>query len=324
MLSIASIILIIICISLGVWEAIFFATFISAIVSQFSQPSSSKIFKRYIPEEQVSGAIGIIQSLSSLFIIVGPIIGTAIFTSLGVLPALYILVFTFGLSTIITLFLPKDDEIEKNPASTIMKEIKEGFHYVWQNRYLKRITITFSILGFGAGLVQPLEVFLITDRLDLPKEALQWLSSIAGVGLLFGGILAAVISNKLNTKVVFASTFLAIGFATIMEVLSTSFLLTASMRFAAAFILAFVQILLSTLMITLVEEKYIGRTNGIITPIFTAALLLGSSLSGIGVQSTSLITVYIIAGIITALAAIPAFGITSEPKHKQETNGISL
>ena len=262
------------------WEAVFFATFVSAIVSQFSQPSSAKIFKRHIPEDQVGSAIGIVQSLGSLFLILGPIIGTAVYSNFGISVSLSLLILTFGLSTVITLFLPKDAKKEKQADSTIVTEIKQGFHYVLHNHNLKRIALTFCFLGLGAGLVQPLEVFLITDRLQLPKEALQWLSAAAGAGLLIGGIIAATLVNRLHVRVTFVGTFLLLALSTVIEVLSTSFILTASMRFITAFMMAFMQILLSTMMIKLVEEKFIGRTNGIITPIFILFLLIGTASSG--------------------------------------------
>ncbi|MCQ6318862.1 MFS transporter, partial [Bacillus cereus] len=47
-LSVLSIIGIVLMLKLDYWQAIFFATLISSIVGQFSQPSSSRIFKRYV------------------------------------------------------------------------------------------------------------------------------------------------------------------------------------------------------------------------------------------------------------------------------------
>ncbi|MFJ7830606.1 MFS transporter [Peribacillus sp. NPDC097284] len=320
LLSIVSILIILGFISFGMWEAVFFATFVSAIVSQFSQPSSAKIFKRHIPENQVGSAIGIVQSLGSLFLILGPIIGTAVYSNFGISVSLSLLILTFGLSTVITLFLPKDAKKEKQADSTIVTEIKQGFHYVLHNHNLKRIALIFCFLGLGAGLVQPLEVFLITDRLQLPKEALQWLSAAAGAGLLIGGIIAATLVNRLHVRVTFVGTFLLLALSTVIEVLSTSFILTASMRFITAFMMAFMQILLSTMMIKLVEEKFIGRTNGIITPIFILFLLIGTASSGPLLKITSLFTVFSLSAITVALAAIPALGMSVAPhtENKEE------
>lgn len=322
LLSMLSIMVILLFISSGMWEAVFFATFVSAIVSQFSQPSSAKVFKRHIAEEQVGAAIGIIQSLGSLFLILGPIIGTAVYSNFGISASLTLLIVTFGISTAITLLLPKAAKQEKQVHSTVLTEIKEGFHYVLHHHNLKRIAVIFCFLGLGSGLVQPLEVFLITDRLQLPKESLQWLTSTAGAGMLIGGIIAATLVNKLNMKATFVGTFILLAISTVIEVMSTSFLLTASMRFITAFMMAFMQILLSTMMIKLVEEKFIGRTNGIITPIFILFLLIGTAVSGLLLKMTSLFIVFGLSATIIALAAIPVFGMLvipqTENKNKEE------
>ncbi|MGE7604422.1 MFS transporter [Peribacillus sp. NPDC097675] len=317
LLSMASIMIILIFISFGMWEAVFFATFASAIVSQFSQPSSAKVFKRHIEENQVGPAIGIIQSLGSLFLILGPVIGTAVYSNFGITASLTLLIVTFGISTAITLFLPKAAKQEQ-VHSTVLIEIKEGFHYVLRNHHLKRIAVIFCFLGLGSGLVQPLEVFLITDRLQLPKESLQWLTSTAGVGMLIGGILAATFVNRLHVKVTFVGTFVLLALSTVIEVMSTSFLLTASMRFITAFMMAFMQILLSTMMIKLVEEKFIGRTNGIITPIFILFLLIGTAVSGLLLKMSSLFIVFGLSALIIALAAIPVFGMVVAPPTKKK------
>lgn len=325
LLSIVSILIILGFISFGMWQAVFFATFVSAIVSQFSQPSSAKIFKRHIPEDQVGSAIGIVQSLGSLFLFMGPIIGTAVYSNFGISASLSLLILTFGLSTVITLFLPKDTKKKKKADSMIVTEIKQGFHYVLRNHNLKRIAMIFCFLGLASGLVQPLEVFLITDRLQLPKESLQWLTSTAGAGMLIGGIIAATLVNKLHVKTTFVGTFVLLALSTVIEVMPTSFLLTATMRFITAFMLAFMQILLSTMMIKLVEERFIGRTNGIITPIFILFLLIGTAVSGLLLKMTSLFIVFGLSALIIALAVIPVFGMLVAPRtEKKEKVAHSL
>ncbi|MGM9922953.1 MAG: MFS transporter [Bacillus sp. (in: firmicutes)] len=318
LLSIASILLIIACISLGYWQAIFFAAFVSAIVSQFSQPSSLKIFKRHIPEEQVGAAIGLSQSMSSLFMIAGPLIGTTIYTQLGVLPALYLLVATFGLSTIITLFLPKDISFTPNKDTTVLVELREGFIYVRNSSNLRRICYIFFFIGLASGLTQPLEVFLITDRLQLPKETLQWLASLGGAGMLVGGIIASAAAERISGKAAFVFTFLFMAVSTLLEVWSTWFTLTAVLMFSGAFFVAFLQIKLNTLMITFVEEAFIGRTNGIITPIMLTAMLAGTALSGILMEAISLFGVYIVSAFFIGIASIPSLGLTFNKKQPEQ------
>lgn len=107
-LSTLSIVGIIAVLASGYWEVLYAATFVSSIVSQFSQPSSIKIVKRNVDEEHVQSAVAITQSSQSLFFILGPIAGTFIYTFLGIQASLYSLLVLFTSSAVLLAFLPKD------------------------------------------------------------------------------------------------------------------------------------------------------------------------------------------------------------------------
>ena len=68
-------------------------------------------------------------------------------------------------------------------------------------------------------------------------------------------------------------------------------------------------------MLTSVEEAYIGRINGLITPIFTGLLLIGTSLSGIFMEATSLMTVYFATGFIFILASLVSLQFSISKKE---------
>ena len=71
--------------------AIFIATFISAVVTQFSYPASQKYFKEYVEEEEIETAIGISQMLAALFSVAGPVIGSYFYFTFGMYKTIMIL-----------------------------------------------------------------------------------------------------------------------------------------------------------------------------------------------------------------------------------------
>lgn len=303
LLSAASIAAIILLVSMGNWQAVFAATFVSAIVSQISLPSSAVIFKKFIPEQQVSAAIGIQQSMMSLFVIAGPIIGTAVYSWIGLSNSLICLCVLFLLSALIQMWLPSTPKPEAAAASNLWSEMKEGFRYVRASRNLLVIAVVFSLIGLGSGIIQPLSVFVLMERLGLEKESLQWFSALGGLGMLVGGIAAAAVADRLKAKPVLFAGLCFLAVSTVVEVLSVWIALTAAMGFLVGVAMAFMQIVLSALMIRLVDDAYIGRTNGAITPLMTAGILIGSSLSGVIVQSSTLTTAYLISAAIILAAA---------------------
>ncbi|MFS1514835.1 MFS transporter [Chengkuizengella sp. SCS-71B] len=318
--SALSIIIIIFFVTNGNWQVIFLATLISSIVSQVSQPSSSIMFKRHIPEEMIAPAIGIIQSLQSLFLIIGPIIGTLIYSWLGITASLVSIAIAFFISSIILLFLPKVKKEKENISSKFIKEMQEGIQYVKNSKNLKIIAITFVFIGLGAGIVQPLDVFIVIDRLGLEKENIQWLYMLAGIGMFIGSIVASILSNKLNMKKVIVGGLCFLSLSLIVEVLSVWFVLTATMNFITGFILAMWQTMLGMLIIKMIDEKFVGRTNGILTPLFIGGILLGSAVAGPLVTFTSLITTYIISAIIIFVGAIISTDLELKNTQKKLKN----
>ncbi|KAA8782346.1 MFS family permease [Paenibacillus sp. 4624] len=307
-LSALSIVMIIAVLSSGYWQILYVATFVSSIVSQFSQPSSVKIVKRNVEEEHVQSAIAITQSGQSLFLILGPIVGTFIYTVMGIQTSMYALLILFIASAILLTFLPKDSAQQETETS-LLADIKEGWQYVGQSRSLKMLSLVFICVGLSSGLISPLEIFLITERLGLEQTSLQFLSGVSGLGLLIGGGIAAAFSGKMNQTLTLIVGVMCLVVTTMGEVLSSWFWLTLVISFLSSISLAFINVIISTYLVTQIDERLIGRVNGTITPLFMGAMLLGSSMAGVIMNNTSLFIVYVISVTVMILSILPGMRI---------------
>lgn len=306
----------------GYWSAVFFATFVSAVVSQFSQPASAKVFKIHVPEEQVGSAISVSQSMGSLFILFGPIVGTFVYEASGVYVSLFAMALLFLLSAFMLLGLPSSKRAssvsDSHEKTSLLAEIKDGIRYVRHHSHLRGIVWLFAMLGLGSGLINPLEVFLVTDRLQLPKESIQWFTALEGVGMLLGGILASALHRQLNGKLVIHGAIVFFAVSVVVEALSTSAPLTGTMRLLSGVLLAFLQIVLSMKMIHLVAEEYVGRVNGTMTPLFVALVMISSFVVSPLMELTSLITVFCLSGFFLLLGSLGVNKIMeAEPPQSQ-------
>ncbi|KKO52913.1 MFS transporter [Paenibacillus sp. DMB20] len=307
-LSFLSVLLIFFVVAAGYWQAVFVVTLVSAIVSQFSQPSSMKIIKRCLPDEHVPAATALSQTMMSLFVIAGPIAGTAIFQSFGLEASLLSLLAVFGGSALLVACIPSsiDSSVDGSAEekSSFVKELREGMSYVGASRMLKFMLIIYVILALGSGLIQPLDIFVVTNRLHLDMTGVQWFTALEGFGMLVGGVTAAVIAGRLKGSVLLFSGLAFLGVSTFVEVLSVWPLLTGTLRFLTGFLLALAQTALTAVMIRQVDEKFVGRLNGLMTPAFTAMLLIGSGSTGVFMASTSIFAVYFTAGILFLMASL--------------------
>lgn len=286
----------------GSWQAVFAATAVSAIVTQFSQPSSAVMFKRHVPEELIPAATGVTQSLMALFTIVGPMLGTVVYSWAGVESSLAMLVALFALSALLQLALPTYKREPRLDGGSVWREMLSGWAYMRGQRNLMLITLSFALIGLGAGLIQPLDVFLVTERLHLNKEDLQWFYSLGGIGMLIGGAAAATFGRKANPRLVVTVGFAILALSVAVEALSVWTGLTASMRFLVGATMAFLQVVLGAALVSMVEEAYIGRVNGTATPIMMAAMLIGTAASGFLMKTITIVPTYLIAAAIVFLS----------------------
>lgn len=291
-LSAASVFVVLLTLFFGSWKVIFFATLVSSILSQFSQPSGMKLFKLYVPAELVQMGMSMYQTVFALFMILGPILGTFVYQHFGILAAVAVMGISFLCSAAVLLMLPADRvPSEEQPKTTLIEEMKAGFLYVLNSRPLTLLGGCFAAAGLAIGLTQPLGVFLITERLGLPKEDLQWLMAAFGIGMILGGGITVGLAKKMPPQMLLAIGMGASAIGFIGMGFSTAFWLTLTAQFFSGVFMPCIHIGINTMILQNTEESFIGRVNGILTPLFMGAMVI--TMSAAGWLKTHLSIVYI-------------------------------
>ncbi|WP_210364285.1 MFS transporter [Bacillus sp. REN3] len=304
-LSAVSVFIVLITLFFASWKVIFFATLVSAILSQFSQPSGMKLFKLHVPIELVQMGMSMYQTIFALFMILGPVLGTFVYQHFGIMAAIAVMGVAFICSAAVLLMLPADPEPEaEGPATTLVHEMKEGFRYVLNSRILSLLGGCFAAAGLAIGLTQPLGVFLVTERLGLPKEDLQWLMAAFGAGMILGGGMTVGMARKISPQVLLAAGLAAsaIGFVTMG--LSTAFWLTLAAEFFSGLFMPSIQIGINTMILQNTEESFIGRVNGILNPLFMGAMVITMSAAGWLKTHLSIVYLYEISALLLVIGII--------------------
>lgn len=298
-LSAASIFAVLITLLFGTWEVVFFATLISAILSQFSQPSGLKLFKMHLPMEQMQQGMSLYQTLFAIFMVLGPIIGTFVFESFGINVSIAITGIAFIFSAVVLGFLPKDRKLEEEAGTTtIWQEMKSGIKYVLGKKDLSLLGLCFMGAGLGLGFIQPLTIFLVTEQLGLPKENLQWLLMANGIGMIVGGAIIMMYAKNVPPQRLLMIGMLvnAIGIAIIG--LSTNVLVTLIVELLIGFMMPCIQIGINTWIMQSTETAFIGRVNGILSPLFTGSMVVTMSVAGILKEQFSLVAIFEFAAVL--------------------------
>lgn len=102
----------------GSWYALLVGTFISASLSQFSQPSAMKLYKKNVPADGLQGVMAMSQSLVAIFMVLGPAIGTFIYLKYGIEASLILTgVLFLGSSLVLTSSLKTTEK--KSPLGAL-------------------------------------------------------------------------------------------------------------------------------------------------------------------------------------------------------------
>ncbi|MED0981024.1 MFS transporter [Bacillus paramycoides] len=324
-LSSISVFVVLITLIFGTWKIVFFVTLISAILSQFSQPSGMKLFKQHLSTEQIQLAMSIYQTIFAIFMVLGPILGTFIFHSFGIYISIIITGIAFLFAAVVLLFLPKDLENDNEKKEiTLLQEMLDGIKYVKKKKALTLLGLCFMAAGLGIGLIQPLGIFIVTEQLGLSKESLQWLLTVNGAGMIIGGALAMVFAKNVAPQKMLIVGMLgqAIGISIIGY--STNLWVTLTAQLFSGLALPCIQIGINTLIIQNSDTDFIGRVNGILSPLFTGSMVVTMSIAGSLKEMFSLGTMYegtALLFVIGLLFILPIYNLKPVIEVESEMNG---
>lgn len=313
-LSAVSVFAVLLTLVYGSWKAVFFATLVSAILSQFSQPSGMRLFKLHVPEALIQAGMSIYQTMFALFMVLGPILGTFVYQRYGIVVAIAIMGVAFLLSALVLVMLPPDTEEETAKERTsIREEMAAGFRYVLSRKLLSTLGLCFMTAGFAIGLIQPLGVFLVTERLGLHKENLQWLMTASGVAMIVGGGLAMGLSKKFAPQVLLMIGMAVSAISVALTGFSTVLWFTLFAQFLAGLVLPCIQIGINTLILQNTDGAFVGRVNGILNPIFMGSMVVTMSLAGRLKELFSIVGMYEASAVLFAMGVLVMLPVMRMP-----------
>ncbi|GEN34488.1 MFS transporter [Aneurinibacillus danicus] len=315
-LSALSIFAVLLTLVFGSWKIIFFATLISSILSQFSQPSGMKLFKMHLNPELIQSAMSIYQTIFAIFMVLGPVLGTFIFQQFGIDVSLGITGVAFLLSAAMLSFIPADHTMddEKKTAS-LLEEMKSGIRYVMAKKELKLLGLCFMAAGLAIGLIQPLSIFLVIERLELAKESLQWLLMANGIGMIVGGAVSVMFSKSIPPQRLLVIGMLASAIGLSVIGISTNLFVTLVAEFTNGLFFPCIQIGINTLILQNTKAEFIGRVNGTLSPLFTGSMVLTMSIAGVMKEMFSIITMFESAAVlfvIGLLVILPIYNMKAQ------------
>ncbi len=248
----------------------------------FLAPSYSAIIAELVPADILRAGNAARLLGRSLAHIVGPTVGGLVVALAGPAPAFGIDVLTFVFS-FGTLSLAKPPRRVAAQSVSLVRDIREGFGYVFSIRWLWTTTIYFMLVNIAfAGQSGVMTPVLVRDTLGGDARTYGVISAAYGVGTIAASVGIAQLVTKRPGRLLFAFevvaavSVVAIGFAPVLPVVIVSMALTGAA-------LASSTVIWQALLQRHVPEQMLGRMSGIdllgnsliipVAPIAAAALI---------------------------------------------------
>ncbi|MGB8953892.1 MAG: MFS transporter, partial [Tumebacillaceae bacterium] len=179
----------------SIW-LVYLAATLSALGTVFFRASQSAFVMQFVPKEDRAIAASLRQMSLSVLTMIGPMIGTFIYVqagaSLTLLGTVVLFVLAGGLIWSIQIEAPSRDQqhpqqIERTKSS-ILQELGEGLRYLWNNTYVRPILFAHSMFGLVSGVMNVMDIFVITEYFNLPREAIAIALPWQAAGMFVGSI----------------------------------------------------------------------------------------------------------------------------------------
>lgn len=173
------------------------------------QPAVQASVPVLVKPEYLMQGNSIVNMVTSLAGMAGPVIGGVLYSIVGLIPILYVSIGCFFASAVMEIFIriPFVKKLKKgNILATGIGDLKDSFRFMFKERpVLWKISLVYASMGlFLTALVLIALPVVITQRLgfaaDTANRFYGYAQGMMGAGAILGGVLAGAVSQKLQPK----------------------------------------------------------------------------------------------------------------------------
>ncbi|HJE52390.1 MAG TPA: MFS transporter [Tessaracoccus flavescens] len=252
-----------------------------AVGQAIQSPAVSAILPEIVPEEHLLRINGYNGALQSGVGLVSPLLAGALLTLMPMQWVLLIDVVTAAFAIVIMLVLVK---VAHTPSDAepvgALRDIRDGFVYVWQHRFVRRLFWYFAVSFFLAAPVSFLTPLQVTRSYSNDVWRLTVIEMAFFVGMMLGGVLIGQWGGFRRKAATVAAAIVVMGAFAMLLGLEQPFWLYSAWMLLTGVFMPFMNAPTMTLLQTKVEPKFLGRVMSVMMMISTSVMPLGMLVFG--------------------------------------------
>lgn len=191
--------------------ALFIVLAIRSAGTGIQSPAVNAIIPQIVPQEKLLKINGINSTLSSLMMFLSPAVSGAIMTIASLEVTLFIDVITaiIGISITAAIYIRPYERTEKSEGSSL-KEIRKGFSYLKENRFIKRLLVYQLLILFLISPSAFLTPLMVSRTFGLEVWRLTASEMTYSLGMVLGGLLITSwggFRKKINTTMLAGAVY---------------------------------------------------------------------------------------------------------------------
>jgi MFS family permease len=266
---------------LGVAYAV---VFLASACAQFFNPSQMALIGDIVEERLRPRASGLSQATFSLAILVAPPLAAPVLFAFGVQWALLVDALSFVVSFLTILAIRPPQRVEsKAEASSprFLSEFAEGIRFFGSSRVLMTILLAGIVALLGAGAVNALDLFFVTQNLHTDASLYGLLGAAGGAGGLLGAVIASVFAQRVGVARMFWLALTALGVFALAYARLTSFAPALVLNLLLGFCNGPINVAIDPLILHVTKREFVGRVMAVILPSINLASIVSIALAGL-------------------------------------------
>lgn len=255
-----------------------------AACAQFFSPAHLALIGDVVDAPDRTRASGSHQVTIHLGTLLGPVVGSLLFFSIGVQWTLLLNLLSFLVAFIAILAVRPPARVQDIPSSgnappeqraTFLHEFIMGLRFYRDSRALMTLLVTGTLIELGSG-VRSLGIFFLTGNLHAPGSLYGLLNSGFGIGLLAGAGLAVLLGPRLKATHMYGTAVLAMGVFAIVYARMTNFAPGLALLFLGGLAQGVFNAAEIAILLHVTPRDFVGRALAVLTPAYGLAGMLST------------------------------------------------
>ncbi|HYO70357.1 MAG TPA: MFS transporter [Archangium sp.] len=279
--------------------------FCSSVVEQLYDPARGALIRAVVPRQELMAASSLRQTTTSAIAMLGMAVGTSVYFLLGPWWSFVLDAASFFAAMLCCLAVKtRSVGTSATALSSVWRGAREGLSHVRSSLFVRSLLALGCMAMAASGLLEVVQIYLVTQELRLPEDRMAWLGTALGVSMFVGFALVGFFHQRFEPRRLPGLGLGVAGVGVGVMALAPSLWVAIAGMVLVGLGNVLLNVGLGPLVQTYVERDFLGRVMGIFRSVNTASMLLGAGVAGYLISVVNTRLVIGTSGVLLVVAAL--------------------